>query len=103
MLMFSMPGNVVESVPVNAENTNHVHELRDVSDLRGRPVPCEVWLGRLRDGGYSFLLVDTAVRTDFGSSATPEREWAEAHPEIFVKLWEGNGISFYRIAGVQDR
>lgn len=103
MLMFSMPGNVVESVPVNAENTNHVHELNDVADLRGRPVPYEVWLGRLRGGGYSFLLVDATVRTDFGGNAALERDWAEAHPEDFVKLRESNGMSFYRIAGTGQR
>ena len=97
MLMFAMPGNVVQSVPVNAENTDHAHELSDISRLRGSPVSYAVWLERLRAGGYAFLLVDTAARSDYRSNAALERDWADAHPEDFIKLRDRDGTAFYRL------
>lgn len=87
-------GNTLLSIPVTASGKSDPWDYHSFEEMR-IPGSYETWLERLRTAGADFLLVD--LRTFPAPEPRIELDWANAHPEEFIRRFDADGLTLFEL------
>ena len=87
-------GNTLLSIPVSASGKPDPWDYHSFEEMR-IPGSYETWLERLRTAGADFLLVD--LRTFPAPEPRIELDWANAHPEEFIRRFDADGLTLFEL------
>ncbi len=86
--------NILLNIPISASGKPDNHDYHSLEEMR-TPGSYELWLSRLREAKANYLLIDR--HTFAAPNPEQERKWALAHPEVFARRFEGDGLTLFQI------